>query len=169
MIVAIPAVLEEDDPTRAAANVLHWNVGNKFTAEGSYDTTANPQPENPNWADVSCSWEGAGASIPTAVMDGVTYNLYTFTYQKPLAAGETTSAASIVGFYLDKGIDCEYVKQMDGTDKLVYTFNGRQIGYDLSSGVEIPVFAQAVQAAGFASAEAAFTAAALPDNPWTTT
>ena len=40
------------------------------------------------------------------------------------------------------------------------------IRYDLSKGVKIPVFAQAIQAEGFASAEAAFDASGLPANPW---
>ena len=45
--------------------------------------------------------------------------------------------------------------------------NGPQvINYNLSEGVEIPVFAQAIQAEGFDSAEAAFTASGLPSNPW---
>lgn len=173
VIVAMPAALEEDDPGKSAANVLHWNEGNKFTAVGDYDTTADPQPENANWANVSCSWKGTGASVPTAVIDGVTYNLYTFTYEKPLAPGATTDAAAIVGFYLDKAVDCKYVKQDNGTEKLVYTFTKdgvtRDIGYDLSNGVKIPVFAQAVQAVGFDSAADAFAAAALPSNPWATT
>lgn len=160
VIVAVPAALEEEDPQNAAHNVLHWNVGNKFTAAGDFDTTATTQAENAEWANVSWKY------TETVEIDKVNYNLYIFTYKNPLAAGQTTKAASFVGFYLDKGVDCEYVKNDDGTEKLVYTFNGTQIGYDLTNGVTIPVFAQAVQAAGFDTAEAAFAAANMPGNPW---
>lgn len=58
------------------------------------------------------------------------------------------------------------------TNDPVYTVdwgngNGPEvINYDLSEGVKIPVFVQAVQATGFDSAEAAFAASGLPANPW---
>lgn len=160
VIVAVPAALEEDDPTKAAANVLHWNLGNKFTAKGDYDTTANPQPDNPAWADVSWKY------TETVTIGGVSYNLYIITYKNPLAPNATTDAASFVGFYLDKDVDCEY----DEDGKLYYTItkNGetRRIAFDLTNGVTIPVYAQAVQAAGFDTADDAFTAANMPGNPW---
>jgi hypothetical protein len=48
-----------------------------------------------------------------------------------------------------------------------YTINGTVIDFDFSNGGgTIPVFAQGVQADGFADAAAAFAASGLPTNPW---
>ena len=60
----------------------------------------------------------------------------------------------------------KYGNYVNDEGKVVYTLNGNDIDYDLTNGVTIPVFAQAVQAAGFDSAEEAFTNAELPLNPW---
>lgn len=157
VIVAIPAALEETNPQQSMYNVLHWNLGNKFTPTGDYDTTANPQPENPEWANVSWKYS------ETVTINQVSYNLYIFTYKKPIKAGETTKAAAMVGFYLDKGVDCEY----DAQGNPYYTFRGQKINYAFANGtITIPVFAQAVQSAGFSSADEAFTASGLANNPW---
>lgn len=158
VIVGVPAALESDKSESAAYNVLHWNYGNKFTADGNYDITAvgSDQPENPAWADVTCQHTG------DTTVDDIEYNLYTFTYTKPIAAGKTTEAAAFTGFYLDQEVNTE----ADEYGKLWYTYNGKKIEYDLDKNVNILVAAEAVQAAGFASAEAAFEASKLPANPF---
>lgn len=155
VLVAVPAELEG---ATASANVLHWNYGNKFRADGQYDTTANPQPSNADYGD-KCVYKDENTKV---TIDGIEYNIYSFTYTDVLEAGETTEYASFVGFYLDKDIDNRY----DEEGKVVYTKNGEDIEYDLSKGVTIPVYAQAIQAAGFESAAEAFTASGLTVNPW---
>lgn len=62
---------------------------------------------------------------------------------------------------MDKGVD------YDGTN---YTINGTTINFDFSKGVNIPVYAVGVQAAGFTSCSEAVTAAFGANfNPWATT
>lgn len=157
VLVAIPTALQSQDGN-AGNNVLHWNTGNKFTAKGDYNTTVNPQPVNPNYAE-KCVFKDEG----TATIGGISYDICSFTYTDALAAGKTTEYASFVGFYLDKNVDTRFDET---TQKLVYTINGVDIDFDFSNGVTIPVYAQAIQAAGFDTAEEAFANAGLPTNPW---
>lgn len=145
VMVAIPATL--DDPNEAGHNVLHWNLGNRFMPDGTFDRGTI---ENPAFQDIS--WEFSD----TIIIDGMRCNLYTFTYKTPLTAGSTTQAAPFVGFYLDKNVNV-----VDGHILL----NGKDTGFT-DSDVTIYVDAQAVQAYGFESADAAFDAGFLTDNPW---
>lgn len=161
---AIPTAL--DNVGDAGQNVLHMNDGNKFTAAGNYDTTANPQPVN---ADFTSNM-GEEKSLTTAFkIDGVEYNIYYRDYNKVLTKDEVTGSAFIVGMYLDSGVD--YVPA-DGENAAYYTKNGTKINFDFTQGVKIPVFAVGVQAKGFeeagctAAIEAAFGA---NYNPWKTT
>ena len=149
VIVAVPAGL---DNSTDAMSVIHWNVGNRFSPTKAYTEGYT----NPGYEDIE--WD----FVEEITIDGVAYNTYCFTYTKALAAGKTTDCAAITGFYLDKNVD-NYV---DDKGNVVYTLNGNDINYDLTKGVKVPVFAQAVQAAGFDSAEEAFTNAGLPTNPW---
>ena len=149
VIVAVPAAL---DNSNDAMSAIHWNVGNRFSPDKQYVDGYT----NPGYKDIEWNF------VEEITIDGVAYNTYCFTYTEALVAGATTECAAITGFYLDKNVD-NYVTD-DG--KVVYTFNGKDIKYDLTKGVNIPVFAQAVQAAGFDSAEEAFTNAGLPTNPW---
>lgn len=140
VIVAVP---KELDDTAA----LHWNLGDRFdsTANGTYNVTK--RTDLPTLA--------YDPSQPIDI-DGVEYNVYTFTYEEALEPGETTDAAAFVGFYLDAKVN------FDGEN---YTMNGVALEYDLSQGVKIPVMAQGVQTAGFANAGEAFAASGLPTNP----
>ena len=141
VLVAVPATL--DYP----AGPLHWNLGNDFN--GATSATY----------DAAVSWDVVEENV---AVDGVVCNIYAFTYKAPVASKASTPVAAIVGFYLDSSVD-NYV---DDAGKLVYTYNNADVDYDLTKGVTVPVYAQAVQSAGFETAEAAFTAAALPTNPW---
>ncbi|MBQ3088137.1 MAG: hypothetical protein IJC36_00730 [Clostridia bacterium] len=149
VIVAVPAGL---DNSTDAMSVIHWNVGNRFSPDKQYVDGYT----NPGYADIEWKF------VEEITIDGVAYNTYCFTYTEALTAGATTECAAITGFYLDKNVD-NYVND---EGKVVYTLNGKDINYDLANGVTVPVFAQAVQAAGFDSAEEAFTNAGLPTNPW---
>ena len=145
IFVAVPTALQNGQtPNAPRYDVLHWNFNGDSCAEGQ-------------WTDEIV------VANPT-VIDGVQYKIYSRTYTTALAKDEVTATPAYIGFYLDKTVDVN----ADGE----YTVDWGQgqgpevIDYDLSDGVEIPVFAQAVQAAGFDSAEAAFAASGLPSNPW---
>lgn len=169
VLVAIPSALQGDN---AAAEVLHWDNGNKFTAAGDYDTAADPQPSNEDYAE-KCVFAKEGQ---TTIGD-IEYDIYSFTYTDALAAGDTTEYASLVGFYLDKNLDARVITSEVGSEKVEITeyfvkdANGGEttIEFDLSKGVNVPVYAQAVQAAGFDSAADAFAASGLTTNPWDAT
>ena len=143
VFVAVPTALQNGQtPNAPRYDVLHWNFNGDSCAEGQWTdeiVVANPIDIN-----------------------GVDYKIYSRTYTTALKANEATATPAYIGFYLDKTVDMN----ADG-DYTVDWGNGPEvINYDLSEGVEIPVFAQAVQAAGFDSAEAAFAASGLPANPW---
>ena len=145
VIVAVPAAL--DDTNDAGHNALHWNLGNRFMPDGNFSST---NFENAAFDDVSWKYSG------TTMVDGVQCNLYIFTYTKPLAGGTITDAAAFTGFYLDKDVNV-----VDGHILL----DGVDTGFT-NDNIVIHVAAQAVQAYEFENVEAAFSAAALPDNPW---
>ncbi len=151
VLVAVPAVLE--DSLTPNNNILHWNFGNKFTADGNYDTEAATQPVNAGW-DTDCVYKDEKTTV---TIDGILYNVYSFTYTKALAKGETTELASFVGFYIDSAVD-NYVND-DG--EVIYTKNGQDVDFDFSAGIKIPVVAEAIQADGFESASAAFAASSF--------
>lgn len=167
VFVAIPSALQAET---AAKNPLHWNTGNKFTAAGDYDTTAtNKQPEHADYNE-KCVW----ADVGTATIDGIAYDVCSFTYTDALAAGDETDYAAFVGFYLDKTIDARVVTETvngETVEKTVYSYipeggEVTDIDFDFSNGVTIPVVAQAVQSAGFDTAAEAFAASGLAANPW---
>lgn len=143
IFVAVPTALQNGQtPNAPRYDVLHWNFNGDSCAEGQ-------------WTDEIV------VANPT-VIDGVEYKIYSRTYTTALKANEVTATPAYIGFYLDMTVD------MNANGKYTVNWgNGPEvIDYDLSKGVKIPVFAQAVQADGFASAEAAFTASGLPNNPW---
>ena len=146
---AIPSALDDGYETfNAGLNILHFNFGNYFDEDGKLYTTYGNQ-----WLWMNGNqWK----YFETTIGD-VAYNVYYADYYKPLAAGATTEQF-VSGVYLDSKVDMNE----DGK----YTINGKVIdGFDGS--VECPVFAVAVQAAGFDSADAAITAAFGANyNPW---
>ena len=145
IFVAVPTALQNGQtPNAPRYDVLHWNFNGDSCAEGE-------------WTDEIV------VANPT-VINGVEYKIYSRTYTTALEANAVTATPAYIGFYLDKTVDMNAQGQ--------YTVNWGNgpvvIDYDLSNGVKIPVFAQAIQAEGFASAEAAFAASGLPANPWAT-
>ena len=148
---AIPTVL--DNVGDASQNIVHVNEGNKFVAAGN---KADGNAVNPDFAANMGKETYAGAYNGT---DGVSYNLYYRDYNKILTKDEVTGSAFMVGLYLDKNVDM---------DKDGYTINGTRINFDFSNGVNIPVAAVGVQAAGFNTAAAAVEAAFGANfNPFT--
>lgn len=146
VIVAVPAVL--DDANDAGHHALHWNLGNRFKADGSFtaENDTNPYFEKISWK-----------LSETTEVNGVNSNIYIFTYTDPLNGGETTKAAAFVGFYLDSCVNI-----IDGHIML----DGVDTGFTNDT-VKIHVEAQAVQSYGFTSADEAFTKANISPNPWT--
>lgn len=150
IFVAVPTALQNGQtPNAPRYDVLHWNFNGDSCAPGQWTdeiVVANP-----------------------IVINGVEYKIYSRTYTTALEKDEVTATPAYIGFYLDKTVDM-YIDS--DTNEPVYTVdwgngNGPEvINYNLSNGVNIPVFVQAVQAAGFDSAEAAFAASGLPANPW---
>ena len=146
IFVAVPTALQNGQtPNAPRYDVLHWNFNGDSCAEGQ-------------WTDEIV------VANPTLI-NGVEYKIYSRTYTTALKANEVTATPAYIGFYLDKSVD------MNANGKYTVDFgNGPEvINYDLSQGVKIPVFAQAIQAEGFDSAAAAFAASGLPSNPWAPT
>ena len=149
IFVAVPTALQNGQtPNAPRYDVLHWNFNGDSCEEGQWTdeiVVANP-----------------------VVINGVEYKIYSRTYTTALEENAVTGTPAYIGFYLDKTVDM----YIDSDDNPVYTVDwGNGVGpevinYNLSEGVEIPVFVQAVQATGFDSAEAAFAASGLPANPW---
>lgn len=154
--VAVPTALLSSEG--ATDNILHGNFGNRFdyTGNGSYNTPGDKATWNPDYLN----WDYSAPEIKTKIGD-VEYTVTTYTYKEALAPNAKPGTPCEVGYYLDSRVD-----YADGH----YTFNGNEIGYDLSKGVTIPVFAIGVQADGFTSANDAFNAAFGANyNPWANT
>lgn len=142
--IAVPAAMDN-------GNFLHFDFTEKSVAEGKW------------------SWNRGTADsdyLYTAVIDGVAYNVYTVTYGTALKPGEMTENV-ITNVYLDQGVDCNV--HADGT--VTYTDSrGNEVTMGSDDTFHIPVYAQAVQAEGFADADTAFASAyGIPsgdNNPW---
>lgn len=158
--IAVPAALENND---ASKNILHWNIGNKFTAAGNYTG-------NSNTTDYTTNMGSIVQLSGTTKIDGIDYNVYYQTYKKVLSKNEVTGSAFMVGLYLDENVDRTVTKNTDDTDTVKWTINGNAINFDLDNGVIIPVHAVGVQAAGFTDADAAINAGFGANfNPWAAT
>lgn len=143
VFVAVPTALQNGQtPNAPLYDVLHWNFNGDSCATGE-------------WTDEVV------VANPTLI-DGVEYKIYSRTYTTALAKDEMTATPAYIGFYLDKSVDMND----QGQYTVDFGTGPEVINYDLSQGVEIPVFAQAIQADGFDSAAAAFAASGLPSNPW---
>lgn len=135
---AIPSDLDDGYETfNAGANILHFNFGN---ANGA--TTYGNQW---NWMHGN-KWNYFETTI-----DGVAYNVYYADYYQILPAGATTEQF-VSGVYLDKNVDMKDGKYIDTR------FPDADLSI-LAGKVNCPVFAVAVQAAGFDTVDEAVTAA----------
>ena len=142
---AIPSALDDGaDTYNAGLNILHFNFGNVMTEDGLRTTYGNEW----KWKDDNGAWKSYVTTI-----DDVSYNVYYADYYQPLPAEEST-VQFVSGVYLDKDVDMnsdgEYTITRDGETVVIEDFNGT---------VSCPVFAVAVQAAGFDNAAEAVDAA----------
>ena len=138
---AIPSALDDGYETfNAGKNVLHFNFGN---------TQAGASTDGVQWIWMHGNkWN----YFETTMADGIKYNVYYAVYYQPVDAGATPEQ-HLKGVYLDKSFDMK----ADGA----YAFGEKLTideGWDWNN-VSCPVFAVAVQAAGFDSASAAMDAA----------
>ena len=171
VFVAIPHNLDDGaDTYNAAANVLHFNLGNKQNEAGKWVTT-NKTDWSWGTTDAGTDWNAYETTIAVdlpndgkAEMVNVDYTVYVGTYLHVVESGDITTRA-IDGLYLDEAVDCTVTKISETTNKYEWTKGKAAVVYPLENGVVIPVFAQAVQADGFADAFTAFDAAKLT-NPW---
>ena len=145
---ALPTALDDGYETfNAGKNVLHFNFGN---------TAAGASTDGVQWI-----WtHGSKWNYFETTISGIKYNVYYADYYQAVDAGATTEQL-VKGVYLDKSFDMK----ADGA----YAFGQKLTldnGWDWSK-VSCPVFAVAVQAAGFDSASAAMDAAFGANyNPW---
>ena len=138
---AIPSALDDGYETfNAGKNVLHFNFGN---------TQAGASTDGVQWIWMPGNkWN----YFETTLADGIKYNVYYAAYYQAVDGGATTEQL-LKGVYLDKSFDMK----ADGA----YAFGEKLTldeGWDWNN-VSCPVFAVAVQAAGFDSASAAMDAA----------
>lgn len=147
---AIPAALDDGYETfNAGMNVLHFNFGNKVV-NGVVSST-----EGVEWI-----WtHGNKWNYYETEIDGIKYNVYYADYYQAVKAGDTTEQL-IQGVYLDKSFEMK-----DGKG---YAFGKEIEGWNWDNNiVSCPIYAVAVQADGFESADAAITAAFGANyNPW---
>ena len=149
---AIPSDLDDGYETfNAGANILHFNFGNKFDDNRTLVSTCD--------AEWIWTHDGKWNYFETTI-DNVAYNVYFADYYQPLAANATTEQF-VSGVYLDSHVD------MDAQGNYIDTrFPNADLSI-LKGTVNCPVYAVAVQAAGFKSADAAVTAAlGAQYNPW---
>ena len=107
----------------------------------------------------SKSWEDL---IPagTATINSIKYNVYS-RINSEVVESWTTTAPAYSGIYLDKDVDA------DENGNLIINGNTvRRSTYTVEGKVVIPVFAQAIQVAGFDTADEAFADSGLTSNPW---
>ena len=153
---AIPSALDDGyDGFNAGLNILHFNFGNKVENGNVYTTYQDEWI----WKNADNTWKYFETTI-----DGISYNVYYADYYQVLPAGATTERF-VDGVYLDAGVNFD-----DNGNMTITRNNETEIvdlgGIDLRS-LNCPVCAIACQAAGFGTAEEAFTAAFGADfNPW---
>lgn len=139
--IAYPSILDsgsEDKPEFAAYNnTLHWNFTAASVQEGQWSQLTNKDAvgSNANYPN----WPGNGGeyNFYRTTMDGIEYNVYVYTYETVLTAGQTTATPAINKVYLDAAVTNE---QMTG------------ILTELKNEIKILVFAEGGQAAGFTDA-----------------
>lgn len=106
-------------------DALHWNWGNRVNIKGEYNE-ATYDAAKWGWTNKYADFE--------ATIGGEEYIVTVFETSAPVAPGVETNAV-MAGIYLDPKVDYD-----DG----IWTMGDYVIGYDLSQGVDIPVYAEAV-------------------------
>lgn len=133
VFIAKPLALADlagDGSGNTSDDPLHMNFGNRVDLSGNY-TDAKGDAWPSTWG-----WE-YNVEIFNAEIDGEMYEVATY-YLDSLAAG-AESTAVMAGVYLDSSVDYD-----DGVYTMTVGGKTYNINYDLSQGVTIPVYAEAV-------------------------
>lgn len=158
---AIPSALDDGYETfNAGVNVLHFNFGQYQTADGTWKSTDGDKWIWKHGEDVK-TWNYYETTI-----GGIAYNVYYADYYTTVAAGATTEQF-VQGVYLDKSFNQDsagyYVLDDANVEKIYLKLDQ---GWNWNQ-VSCPVYAVAVQAAGFNSASEAINEAFGEQyNPW---
>lgn len=168
--IAIPAALDDGDPSFAAYNnFLHFNFTNESVEAGQWSWI----PEYTDGVGYKGNGKGNWNYYP-ATIDGIDYGVYVVTYRTALKAGEQTATQALDKVYVDKNVDCEWDESTNGfvyTDTKGNTVAPSQFA-DENGNVTIKVFAEAAQTATFENAyDALNTAFGTPGSegyvaPW---
>ena len=165
VFTAIPTALENLNGN-ASYDVLHMTFGETFVEAGGKADGSTANSDFSTWTSNVLEHEGV-----TIAGHGTTlYNIYSHTYERALTKDETTASACVTGLYLDSNVDHDgtnYIYKA-GTDRSFTSHDNIIIDFDLTD-ITIPVYVQAVQAAGFDTADAAFDGEGFSTNPWADT
>lgn len=132
--IAFPSILDNGDPSfDAGKNVLHFNYAPESIGDGKWDWSKS----------TGAPYEGDWNYYETTI-DGIKYNVYVVTYGTALKAGETTSDKAMHQVYLDSKVTNDDMTKINTA---------------LNNSIEIKVFAEGCQAAGFDNAYDALNAA----------
>jgi alternate signal-mediated exported protein len=169
--IAIPAALDDGDPTfNASNNFLHFNFTNESVEAGQWSWT-------PTYEKDAVGYKGNGVgnwNYYTTTIDRIDYAVYVVTYRTALAGGEKTATQALDKVYVDASVDCEWD---EAQNCFYYTDNKGNTVYpsqfaDEDGNVTIKVFAEAAQTATFDDAyDALNTAFGTPGSkdyvaPW---
>lgn len=146
VFIATPLALSDlagDGSDDTSDNPLHTNLGNRVDLSGNYeDATGDAWPTTWGW--------DYNVEIFTATINGEEYEVSTYVLKGTLAPG-AESTAVMAGAYLDSSVDYD-----DGVYTMTVGGKTYTIDYDLSQGVTIPVYAEAI-GEGMTFADAATT------------
>lgn len=154
---AIPSALDDGYETfNAGLNILHFNFGKYTTEDGVMHDTEGKEWNWKHTVNGAEKWNYYETTI-----DGIKYNVYYADYYQPLA-GNATTERLINGVYLDKSVNFS----KDGSLIAFGKTCSLDEGWNWNA-VKCPVFAVAVQTAGFDSVDEAVTEAFGANyNPW---
>lgn len=154
---AIPSALDDGYETfNAGLNILHFNFGKYTTEDGVMHDTEGKEWNWKHTVNGAEKWNYYETTI-----DGIKYNVYYADYYQPLA-GNATTERLINGVYLDKSVNFS----KDGSLIAFGKTCSLDEGWNWDA-VKCPVFAVAVQTAGFDSVDEAVTEAFGANyNPW---
>ena len=166
-IIAIPSMNGWDDSADPSENPLHWNFLDANDTDGiGWDWNDNKDAVSADFAK-----ETEDGCVKAVTIDGVVYDLFIATYNTAVAP-ETTTAPSLVGFYLDDDVNCDengkyfQIVGKEYRDLSPYiTINDEGMAE-----LKILVATQACQTEGFADAwealDAAFGDITGANHPW---
>lgn len=133
--MAIPSMLDsgsEDQPQFAAYNnTLHWNFTAASVQEGKWSQLQNSDQVGPNAAYPNWPGNGGTYNMYQQEIDNILYNVYVFTYETALGAGETTPENAICNVYLDANVTNEMmdeiIKVLGKNPKILVVAEGGQV------------------------------------------